>query len=84
MHHGFHTISKSVHALPLVFVQFLGIKPLWEILSSTIANYIWKARCSLIFHQVRASLTELVKCIWDCTVGDSDNKAAQRHQFLTL
>ena len=56
MDHGFHIKPGSVHALPLVSMQFLGIRkeiqPLWEILSSIVAYYIWKALCSLAFHQV--------------------------------
>ena len=58
MDHGFHTNSRSVHVLLLVQMQFFGIRkevqPLWEILSSTILYYIWKAQCSLVFHRVRA------------------------------
>ena len=93
MDHGFHTKSGSVRTLPLVSIQFLGIRkeiqPLWEILNSTTAYYIWKARCSLVFHQVRASPIELVKRIWldmihtlkgqYCIVGDFDDKVAQHH-----
>ena len=96
---GYHTKSGCVHALPLVSVYEIfrdkEIQPLCEILSRTTAYYIWKALCSLAFHQVWASLTELVKSIWldmvhtlkgrwDCIVGDSDDKFAQRHQFLIL
>ena len=80
-------------------MQILGIRKevqlLWEILSSTTAYYIWKGRCSLIFHQVRVSSTKLVYSIWldmvhtlkgqwDCIVGDFDDKAAQCHEFLIL
>ena len=95
MNHGFYTKSRSVCALPLLSLYLLGIRkeiqPLWEIASSiAIAYYIWKARCSLVFHQVKASPTDLVKSIWlemvhtlnrqwDCIVRDSDNKVAQRH-----
>ena len=57
--------------------------------------YIWKAWCSLVFHQVRASPTLLVKSIWldtlhtlkgqwDCIIGEFDDKVAQHYQFLTL
>ena len=82
MDHGFYTKSRSVHALPQLSLQFLGIRkeiqPLREIL------------CSHVFHQVKASPTDLVKSIWlemvhtlnrqwDCIVRDSDNKVAQRH-----
>ena len=52
---------------------------------------IGKAWCSLIFHQVKASPTELVTNIWldmvhtlkgqwDGIVGDFDAKTAQRHK----
>ena len=99
MDHGFHTNFGSAHVLPLVSMPFFEIRkevqPLWEILSSTTTYNIWKARCSLVFHQVRASPIELVKSIWldmvhtlkgqwDCIVGDSNDKGAQRHQFPTL
>ena len=64
-------------------------------MSSTTTYYIWKARCSLVFHQVRASPVELVNNIWldivhtlkgkwDHIIGDSDDKTTQCHQFLTL
>ena len=46
MDHGFRTNFGSVHVLPLVSMQFLGIRnevqPVWEILSTTTAYYIWK------------------------------------------
>ena len=65
------------------------------VIEQSTVYYIWKARCSLIFHQVRASPVEIVHNIWldmihtlkgqwDCLIGDSEPKAAQCHQFLTL
>ena len=53
---------------------------------------IWKAQCSLVFHQVKAALVELVtniwldivhslKVQWDGIVGDFDAKTAQCREF---
>ena len=98
MDHGFYTKSGSVHTLPLLSIQFSGIRkevqPIWEILSSTIVYHIWKARCSLVFHQLKTSPAEVVSNIWlyivhtlkgqwDGIVGDSIAKIAQRHEFLS-
>ena len=99
MDHGFHTKSGSVHALPLMSMQLLGIRkeiqPLWEILSSTIAYYIWKARYSSIYHQIRGSRVEVVcnisfdmvhtlKGQWYDFNGDPYPKFAQCLQFISL
>ena len=57
--------------------------------------YIWKARCSFIFHQVRSSPLEMVcniwlgmiptlKGHWDCLIGDLEAKPTPRLKFLTL
>ena len=68
MDHGFYTKSGSVHALPLLSLWLSKIRkeiqPIWEILSSTIVNNIKKAYCSLVFHQVKESPTELITNIW--------------------
>ena len=99
MDHGFYTKSGSVHTLPLLSLQFTGtrkeVQPVWEILSSTTIYHIWKVRCSLIFHQLKTPLAELVSNIWldivhtlkgqwDGIVGDSDAKIAQQHEFITI
>ena len=71
------------------------IQPVWEILSSTTVYHIEKARCSIVFNQLKTSSSELVSNIWldivhtlkgqwDGIVGDFDAKIAQRHEFLIV
>ena len=99
MDHGFYTKSGSVHTLPLLSLQFSRVRkevqPIWEILSSTIVYHIWKARCSLVFHQLKTPPAEVVSNIWldivhtlkgqwDGIVGDSEAKIAQRSEFLII
>ena len=63
MDHGFYTKSGSVRALPFLSIQFLGVRkeiqPVWEIFSIIVHNN-WKAQCSLVFHQVKATPSDLV------------------------
>ena len=97
MDHGFYTKYGSVHTLLLLSLQLSGVRkevqPIWEILSSTIVYHIWKAPCSLAFHQLKTPPTEVVSSIrldivhtlkgkWDGIVGDSEAKFAQQHEFL--
>ena len=99
MDHGFCTKFGRVHKVPLLSLQFTGIRkevqPVWEILSSTTIYHIWKTRCSLIFQQLKTPPAELVSNIWldivhtlkgqwDGIIGDSDAKIAQRHEFITI
>ena len=62
MDRDFYTKFGTVRAFLLVSTRFVGIrkeiKSSRERLSGTTPYYIWKARCSLVFHQVRASPTE--------------------------
>ena len=97
MNHGFYTIYGSVHTLQLLLpLVFSGVRkevqPVWEILSSTIVYHIWKARCSLVFHQLKIPPVEVVSNIWldmvhtlsqwDGIVGDSEAKIAHRSEVL--
>ena len=87
----------SVRTLPLLSLQFLGVRkevqPVWEILSSTIVYHIWKARCSLVFHQLKTSPVEVVSNLWldivhtlkgqlDGIVEDSHAKTDQSRETL--
>ena len=99
MDHGFYTKNGSVRTLSLMSLQFSGVRkevqPIWEILSSTTVYHIWKARCSLVFHNLKTPPAEVISNIWleivhalkgqwDGIVGDSDAKIAQRHEFLII
>ena len=68
MDHGFYTKYGSVHTLSLLSLQFSGVRKevqsVWEILSSSIVYHIWKARCSLIFHQLKTPPAKVVSSIW--------------------
>ena len=66
-----------------------------DIESSTTVYHIWKARCSLVFHELKTSPAELVSNIWldivhslkdqwDGIVGDSYAKIANWHEFLII
>ena len=69
MDHGFHTNSRSVHVLPLVYMHFFGIRkdvqPLWEILSSAILHII-SGRLSALLVFIKLEPYELNWWIISC------------------